>query len=727
MQLRPTLCLCLALATVYGAGCSKQQIASPTHGSAEMARELAAIADTLDPNANPWANEQRLAYFSSLPVPSDPVERLKLQGAVAREFLYSGRSELAANAFERMIENVRQFPQLAPDDYIRTLTFLKAVAYLRMGEQRNCIDNHSGAVCILPIQPEAVHKAREGSEGAIETLTRILEESPDNLEARWLLNIAYSTLGLHPDGVPERFLITTDKLAGPPSDFPTFHNVAHEVGLATSSLSGGSITEDFDGDLDLDVVTSSWGLRDSLRFFENTGDGHFVERSHAAGFDGLTGGLNINHADFDNDGDFDILVLRGAWMGEAGQIPNSLLRNNGNGTFEDVTVAAGLYSRHPTQAGAWADYDNDGWLDLFIGNESSQDRQYPSELYHNNGDGTFTEVGAEAGAAVVGYVKAAAWIDFDNDGDQDLYVSLLGEPNRLLENRSGTFTDVGDRAGVGMPYQSFPTWAWDYDNDGWMDLLALSYQASLKEYAYFELQGKINVATPHLYHNNGDGTFADVTDAAGLAVPLKAMGSNFGDLDNDGWLDFYAGTGDPDLRTLVPNKMYHNVRGRFVDVTAPGGFGHIQKGHGVSFADLDNDGDEDVHAVMGGALSGDIFQNVLFENPGGENGSISLRLIGRTSNTNAIGARIEVQITDSMGRTHSIFRSVTSGGSFGSSSYRQSIGLGSDAASVSARIQWPSGTEQSFENLRPGSFYVVDEADGLKEIHPHRFEFARHR
>src|SRR5205823_12826185 len=138
---------------------------------------------------------------------------------------------------------------------------------------------------------------------------------------------------------------------------------------------------------------------------------------------------------------------------------------------------------------------------------------------------------------------------------------------------------------------------------------------------------------PRLYHNNHDGTFTDVTRAARLDKVLHGMGSNFGDLDNDGFLDFYLGTGNPDLSTLIPNRMFRNNEGKFFqDVTTSGGFGHLQKGHGVAFADLDNDGDQDILANLGGAYTGDIYRKALFENPGNSNRWLKLKLVGLQSN-----------------------------------------------------------------------------------------------
>ncbi len=217
---------------------------------------------------------------------------------------------------------------------------------------------------------------------------------------------------------------------------------------------------------------------------------------------------------------------------------------------------------------------------------------------------------------------------------------------------------------------------------------------------------------PRLYHNNHDGTFTDVTRPAGLYRNLLAMGANYGDLDNDGFLDFYVGTGDPDFTTLVPNRMFRNAAGRFfLEVTTSGGFGHLQKGHGISFGDLDNDGDQDIHAVMGGAFTGDRFCNALFENPGHGNHWITLKLERVKSNRAALGARIKVIVENPNGE-RAIYKTVSTGGSFGASPLRQEIGLG-DAKSIKAvEVFWPvTGKTQVLKNLTLDQFYRVREGD----------------
>ena len=200
--------------------------------------------------------------------------------------------------------------------------------------------------------------------------------------------------------------------------------------------------------------------------------------------------------------------------------------------------------------------------------------------------------------------------------------------------------------------------------------------------------GQDKVGYSRLYRNNGDGTFTDVTQEAKADAVLMSMGANFGDLDNDGFLDAYFGTGQPNMMALIPNRMFRNSEGSFQDVTASGGFGYLAKGHGVSFGDVDNDGDQDIYVVLGGAFSGDAFQNVMLENPGHSNHWITLRLGGKQSNRQAVGARIKIDLITEKGK-RTIYSTVGTGGSFGASSVQQEIGLGQAKAVESIEVLWP--------------------------------------
>ncbi|MEK6675417.1 MAG: CRTAC1 family protein [Planctomycetota bacterium] len=690
-----------------------------------MAERLAKLARESDPVKNPFLNPQRVEMFrKQAAAATELAERIRLRMMVGYELVLSGKTQEAVDELTAIRSEINQPSIRLGPKTVKSLHDLMAIAYLRLGEQENCIAKHSQDSCLMPIRGSGVHTLPRGSRAAIDELNALLETDPKDLKSRWLLNLAYMTLGEYPEKVPPTYTIPP-RVFESEIEFPRFYDVAPQAGVATVDLSGGCITEDLDGDGDLDIMASSWGLMDQIRYYRNNSDGTFSDQTEAAGLSGEVGGLNITHADYDNDGDADVLILRGAWLRDQGRLPNSLLRNNGKGYFEDVTEEAGLLSFHPTQAGSWADYDNDGWLDLFIGNESSAEEVHPCELYHNNGDGTFTDVAKELGVAHIGFVKAAVWGDYNNDGRPDLYLSCLNAPNVLFKNNGingadpaksyWPFTDETAAAGMTHPLRSFPAWFWDYDNDGWLDILVASFSVFLTDSVHAVAADYLDIPndgeTPRLYHNNKDGSFADVTKSVHLDKVLLAMGANFGDLDNDGWLDCYFGTGDPLLATLVPNRMFRNNAGKdFQDVTTAGGFGHLQKGHGVAFADLDNDGDQDIYAVMGGAYVGDVFQNALFENPGFGNHWITLRLEGTKSNRSAIGARIKVSVVTSNG-SRDIHAVVSSGGSFGSSSLQQEIGLGQATMIENIDIRWPSGMTQSFRDLGIDGVYHIREGD----------------
>ncbi len=689
----------------------------------KMGALLERMAGQADPMGNPFLSRERVvalrAAMTTNPAMSNSPDALFDLGT---ELLNAGENVKAMETFNYLEKLSRSNGSWNSANEIN-VWLNQAVCHLRMAEQRNCLSNHNADSCLVPIQGGGVHIWQTGSREAMGVLTNLLDNHPDNLAARWLLNIAAMTVGDYPGKVPSRWVI-------PPSTFNSeydikrFVDVAGPAGLAVNELSGGSATEDFDGDGLLDVIVTSIGLRDQMHFFRNNGDGTFGDRTREAGLIGLTGGLNVVTGDFNNDGFVDVLVLRGGWMRDKGRYPNSLLKNNGDGTFEDVTEAAGVLSFHPTQTAAWFDFDGDGWLDLFIGNESSPGaRNHPCELYRNNRNGTFTEMAQAAGVSTRAYVKGVAAGDFNNDGRPDLYLSIKGRANILFRNDGPDtnggwrFIDVSAAAGVQMPMESFPTWFFDYDNDGWEDLFVGGYQITdVGDIAadYLGLPSKGTRAK--LYRNRGDGTFADVTGAAHLDHVLQAMGCNFGDLDNDGWLDFYLGTGDPDLLTIVPNRMFRNAEGRFFqDVTTSGGFGNLQKGHGVSFADLDNDGDQDVHEDMGGAVSSDVYPNVLFVNPGHGNHWLKLQLVGVKANRAAMGARIKVTVKRPAG-DRVIYRTVNTGGSFGCNPLRQEIGLGDATAITSVEIRWPgSGTVQTLGGLELDKYYRIREDAKMPE------------
>ncbi len=616
-----------------------------------------------------------------------------MSARVARGQLYAYRGEMdpAVVQWEAAYERAKK-------DLPRALPYLEellGVGYLHKAEVTNGVYRHPGERCLFPIVPAMKYAKPADSEKAVQHFLAFLKDRPDDLEVKWLLMLAYMTLGEYPAAVPKQYLLPPESFHSQ-EDLGRFKDVAPAAGLNLFSMAAGVSVDDFQNNGRLDIVTSSYDMCQPMHYFRNKGDGTFEDCSSKAGMTGQLGGLNIVQADYDNDGCVDILVLRGGW-----EVPQrkSLLRNNCDGTFTDVTVAAGLGQPTSTQTAVWADINNDGLLDLYVGNESG-----PNQLFLNNGDGTFKDISRGSGVDISAFTKGVTAADYDNDGYVDLYASNYRGYNSLFHNNhNGTFTDIAKEAGVLGTGHSFPTWFFDYDNDGWPDLFVASYNMSLDESARTYLGLPHNAGTLKLYRNLGNGAFRDVTKEVGLDKLFMPMGSNFGDIDNDGYPDIYLGTGDPTYASLVPNVLLHNQVGKkFVDITASSGTGELHKGHGVAFADIDNDGDEDILTVIGGAAPGDSHAFRLFENPGHGADWISIKLVGVKSNRSAIGARIKVTAKSRGGESRAIYRTVGSGGSFGASPLEQHIGLGKAGAIDSLEVRWPGGSEapQRFVSVR---------------------------
>lgn len=727
---RPVTAVAVAIAgIVVLAGCGESRSPgsaaadeSVSAGTARMTELLERMAMDVDPERHRFANAAIVNALSRVEPPDDPARRLAFDAAFAEQLLNAGRFRDAITRFNAVIEALHERhidgrAQLLPEAFELEVMDHLAATYLRLAGQENCVDGWNALGCTVPVPPGGIHADPHAAGAAAELYEAILERRPDDLGPRWLLNVARMMTGEYPQAVPRQWRV-------PPSAFDAdydigrFRDVSRPMGLDMVGRVGGAIVDDFRGVGLMDVVVSSWGIRDPLRYFRNEGDGTFTDWTREAGFSGLYGGGNLIQADFTNDGYLDIFVCRGGWLEDGW--PNSLLRNRGDGTFEDVTEAAGLlHPMRPSQTAAAADFDGDGWLDLTVGNESFGGRQNPLQLFRNNGDGTFTDVARDVGAAVVGIIKGVAWGDIDNDGRPDLYVSRRDTPNVLLRNdgpghagasETWHFSDVTDEAGVSAPIHSFPTWFFDFDNDGWLDLFVAGYRSHYGDIAAEYLGLPHRSELPRLYRNRGDGTFEDVTREARLDRILFAMGANFGDLDNDGWPDLFLGTGDAVVQALMPNRVFRNDAGvRFQDVTTSGGFGFIHKGHGVAFADIFGDGTQDIVQVFGGAYEGDLGRTVLLENPGHGNHWITFVLEGVAANRSAIGARIKVIVDTREGRRE-IHHVVGSGGSFGASTLRAEIGLGQALAIRAVTITWPgSGTIQEFRRLQLDRAYRIRE------------------
>jgi hypothetical protein len=660
--------------------------------------------------------------LDSAPTLQQAVKAIPLVRSIAFLYMYEGKFA-EANEWLHQGLALSQRSEISPEIQAN-FHILLGVAALRRGEVENCIDCSGPSSCIYPLDLEAMHRQQLGSRDAIKEITAYLQSAPGDLRARWLLNIAYMTLGEHPDQVPKAFVISRDAFHST-RDVGKFENVASKVGLGARgpNMAGGSIFDDFTGDGLPDLLTATVDADLGASLFVNRGDGTFEDRSSSAGLLSQIYVLNLAQGDFDNDGNSDVVMLRGAWQDRARL---SLLRNKGGGVFEDVTIASGLGEPLSTESAVWGDYDQDGRLDLFVCGEYHRDKSDHvdlSRLYHNEGNGTFKNVAESAGIVIEQICKGSAWGDYDGDGRLDLFVSVYDGDCRMYHNEgNGKFKDVAKELGLVGPSHRhcFACWFWDFDNDGRLDLFVNDYYAVGSDVVAYHLGLKEKDAGhPHLYRNLGEKRFADVSLEAGLEAPITAMGANFGDIDNDGFLDAYFGTGGMAYAGLIPNVMLKNIDGRRLeDVTESSRTGHLQKGHGVSFADWDCDGDLDIFCVLGGAYPGDQSYNALFQNPGHGRQWLKVKLIGTRSNRPAIGARIQAEFSEKGGAARSVYRTVGNNGSFGGSTWVQMIGLGDARTVLRLTVTWPGGqSKQTFENIPAGqSIEITEGSDSYKTL-----------
>jgi len=441
------------------------------------------------------------------------------------------------------------------------------------------------------------------------------------------------------------------------------------------------------------------------RLYRNNRNGTFTDVTLKAGVQGRGYEMGVAVGDYNNDGLEDLYVV--------GVHGNTLYRNNGDGTFTDVTAAAGVGGVDSkgrllwSVSAAWVDYDNDGHLDLIVSNYcdwtagsdpvcgglTANDRAYchpdmyraePMLLYHNNGDGTFTEVSAKAGiGSLLGKGMGIAVADYDGDGRPDIFIANDNDRNLLIHNLGGgKLREVGMEAAIayngdGRQISGMGADFRDYDGDGLPDILMTG------------LRGE----TFELFRNNGKGGFEDASASSGLlglSRPWNGWSCGFADFDNDGRQDIFIACGGLDMNEPQPNRVLRNVSGRFEDVSAQAGsdFAMARVHRGAAFADFDNDGriDAAVTSINGPAE--------LWMNRSPMQHWLQLKLKGTRSNTSALGAKI---ICKSASRTQ--VASVANSVGYGcSSDLRVHFGLGEDRT-ASIEIRWPSGIFQEVKNI----------------------------
>ena len=517
-----------------------------------------------------------------------------------------------------------------------------------------------------------------------------MSADPGNERARAAMWLATRSLGGYPVRVPEAFRM--ELKAGYEPARVHFENIAAKIGLDKICAGRGTAIFDYNNDGLLDIVVTA--AHAGCTLYRNNGDGTFTDVTTGSGLDACINGFVIIAGDYDNDGFQDLFVTRlGFYYGDC-----ALYHNNGDGTFTDVTRKAGVSSWGATYTASWVDYDCDGHLDLFIGYNLGGmfDRRVQNRLFHNNGDGTFTDVTKESGLETMFTTIGSCWGDYNNDGYPDLFLSSgLGRPQLFRNNGNGTFTDVSQAAGLNEVLVATTCCFADYNNDGWLDIV--QYTWSDHEDAIHTMKtghGPEDGAPLVIWHNNGDGTFTAKRREIGLDGCWGTMSGNSGDVNNDGYIDLLLGNGSPRMERLEPFVLLENDRGAaFRNTTFAAGLPFSGKSHGVNCADLFGDGRMSIVIAAGGGYPGDLLQTAVHcptELPGNY---LNVRLKGVRSNRDGNGARI----TLFAGETKQI-REVTNGSSFGCLPLEQHFGLGAMTKVDAIEIRWPGGLIQRIDN-----------------------------
>ncbi|HZT38236.1 MAG TPA: FG-GAP-like repeat-containing protein [Bryobacteraceae bacterium] len=530
---------------------------------------------------------------------------------------------------------------------------------------------------------------------------------------QWLFHVALDQIRGPRPPLPETalFPVQTPKIdpANPP--LLAFEDIAAQVGIHHRNGNGTCAWGDIDRDGDLDLMVAGSGT--FLRVYRNDG-GKFADVTEQVGLGHVPSGYSLNLVDYDNDGWLDLFISLNGWSGPM----RDMLFHNERGHFVNVSNRSGLDDPGSGFVSLWADLDNDGWLDVVIANGVLKDGSVP-QIYRNNHDGTFTNVTKAAGLdepPSYGTIGIALG-DYDKDGRVDIFINGLSPaPNRLYHNDGNWhFTDVARKAGVLQPsHNAFVCFLFDYNNDGWPDILTTSLapwqsvvEALKKGFAPPNPQA-IHPDASRLFRNNRDGTFTDVTYESKLYYPTGTMGAGVADVDNDGYIDVYLGTGDPQMSRLEPNRFFrNNGDGSFSDLTSYVGFARPgNKGHGVTFVDIDGDGDLDIFAQLGGHYPGDHAYNAFYRNlQANRNHWLEVDLQGIKSNRFAVGAQLTVKAGNLLA-----YREVKGSEGFGATNpYRQHFGLGQQARIDSLEVRWPSGLRQSFYALETNQIIGITE------------------
>ena len=469
----------------------------------------------------------------------------------------------------------------------------------------------------------------------------------------------------------------------------TFTRISTGAIVTDPGWSFAGLWGDYNNDGLEDLFVANWDAQNDY-LYQNNGDGTFTRIMTGPPVTDSAYSQDAVWGDYDNDGHLDLLVSVGILSGPRS---NLLYRNQGNGTFAKITSGPIVTNLHTTVGSSWGDYDNDGYIDLFVANTGlSLSPQNKNALYRNNGAGGFTRILSGQLVNDSAQSQSCAWGDYNNDGKLDLFVANVGNNFLYRNDGNGAFTTITNGHIVNGGGSSVGS-AWgDYDNDGFLDL--------------FVGNGVTDVETNFLYRNTGTGTFDSVTTGAIATDTGGFTGCAWADYDNDGFLDLCVCEYQPGS-----NFLYHNNgNGTFSKVTTGRIVNDGGDSTGCAWADYDNDGFLDLFVANYG--SGQV--NFLYRNDGNTNQWLKIKCVGGPSNRAAIGTKVRVQAQNGVGALSWQMREISGGQGYGQNSLIAHFGLGNATSAQTVRIEWPSGIVQTLTNVAAKQLLAVTEPPLLR-------------
>lgn len=655
------------------------------------------IADETDYAENPTQNE-RLAhkYLERYRLQETPQEWARYVTEQARTGNFAQTSILQQNSFRD--------GQITADKLNKGSVFiyeLMALGYLRVAMQ-----NEGKPFIIWPPSP---HDDPQYAQGAMQIYELILTKFPERVDVRWYYNLCHMMVGTYPDAVPADYYLPLDSLSGVASG-AVYRDIAADLNINETRNGGPALWLDLDGDHDLDLITCSIDLDESIHVYRKSGSS-YDDITAVSGVNGLAGGSTIAPADIDNDGDLDVFIGRGKHHGSYGQLPVSLLLNKGDCILEDIAIPSGMSELLSVADADWIDYDLDGDLDLFVATENNGNLSLP-KLYQNQGDLTFAQVQKEVLPQIMlKPMRAVEMTQLCSDQRPDLLVTYKSQRPFLW---SATDTTMRKTPSPMAAHQATSTiLPVDVDNDGDLDVIMLPHTLRMGEATATFASGLLArppSPTTHLYINQADTAFVPAHDQlGGLQYVESVYAATYFDADLDGDMDVYVSTGGQEVDELVPNRLFYNDgNGGFSEATITSGTGLISQSYGLAVANIDTDPLPEILINGGGFYEGDHGATVLFDAVGStDNQWLRIKLEGRQDNHFGIGARVAIHcmLGDTTEKVY--YHYPDPGHGLSTRQVDLPIGLGQARAIDKVVVDWPIGGRQILTDIEVNQTIII--------------------